>query len=229
MFQYVGGWHTRHILGAIVQPQHASLYPCTGDGGLGVPGPLFWRCGADNEMICSTKNGTRFRMNLGLGVKILGIDDPSTATQTQTVTVTTQPSLGSSTPSSEAQDTDPSNTSASQLSKITSEADEKTCSDAALGGTCPKKATVPVGVEIGVPLIVLAIAMLGLFLNERRKRKKAEHVYAPFVRDSSITATSLETPHSLWGVGSKAGMSVPVPTHELWDRRKDPREIGSSR
>ena len=70
---------------------------------------------------------------------------------------------------------------------------------------------------MGVPLGVIAVVMLGLFLNERRRRKSIE-------RDRAIVPVELafekkvDTPHN-------PPSYAPLERHELADR---PNEIGSS-
>ncbi|KFZ20226.1 hypothetical protein V502_03262 [Pseudogymnoascus sp. VKM F-4520 (FW-2644)] len=142
-------------------PYWANIYPC--NDGLGANNPTMFWCGSPTLKTCSADEGKLFKVSPGVAVKII----PRSSTTVQSSSQTSSPtsSLPSSTPTS-------SDLAATAPDCVAS-SDNTTCS----GATEAEKlhfanAVTAVGAGVGVPFGVLALAFLGLFLNERRLRKK---------------------------------------------------------
>ncbi|ELR06824.1 hypothetical protein VC83_06600 [Pseudogymnoascus destructans] len=153
-------------------PYWANIYPC--NDGVGADNPKMFWCGSPTLKTCSAD----FKASPGVAVKIL----PKSSTTTESSSQTTSPtsSLPTSTPS--ATDTGSTNPTSSNPGATTPTdvvCSDKTISDKTQcsGATKAEKihyanSVKAVGAGVGVPLGVLALAFLGLFVNERRLRKK---------------------------------------------------------
>ncbi|OBT97884.1 hypothetical protein VE01_03932 [Pseudogymnoascus verrucosus] len=155
-------------------PYWANIYPCT--DGVGADNPKNFWCGSPLLKTCSADEGKLFKISPGVAVKIL----PRSSTTTESSSQTTS-SLPTSTPS--ASDTgsspDPTSSDPGATTPTDGVCSDKTTSDKTQcsGATEAEKihfanSITAVGAGVGVPLGVLALAFLGLFMNERRLRKK---------------------------------------------------------
>ncbi|OBT65076.1 hypothetical protein VE03_05205 [Pseudogymnoascus sp. 23342-1-I1] len=143
----------------------ANIYPC--NDGLGADNPTMFWCGSSTLKTCSADEGKLFKISPGVAVKII----PRVST---TALSSTQTSSPTSTASSDAAATTPSPDAPASTADCVASSDKSTCSS---GATEAEKihfanSVTAVGAGVGVPLGVLALAFLGLFVNERRLRKK---------------------------------------------------------
>ncbi|KFY79171.1 hypothetical protein V499_01804 [Pseudogymnoascus sp. VKM F-103] len=142
-------------------PYWANIYPC--NEGLGADNPSRFWCGSPTLKTCSVDEGKLFKVSPGVAVKLI----PRVSTTVASSAQTSSPrcSLPTSTSAS-------SKVAARNPDGVAS-SDKTTCS----GATEAEKihfanSVTAVGAGVGVPFGVLALAFLGLFLNERRLRKK---------------------------------------------------------
>lgn len=114
---------------------------------------MFW-CGNPKLKTCSADEGKLFKVSPGVAVKII----PRSSTTVESSAQTSSPT---------------SSDIVARAADSVASSDTTTCS----GATEAEKlkfanAVTAVGAGVGVPFGVLALAFLGLFLNERRLRKK---------------------------------------------------------
>ncbi|KFY08435.1 hypothetical protein V492_06233 [Pseudogymnoascus sp. VKM F-4246] len=136
---------------------HANLYPC--NEGTGADNPKNWWCGSTTLKTCSPDEGTLFEFRPGNVARIVPYASSSKTVESSAETSSPTSTSPSSTPSS----SDPTGVAAEE-------------------SACPiveEKAKIhlanmmaAVGAGVGVPLLALALAFIGLFVKERRLRKK---------------------------------------------------------
>lgn len=130
----------------------ANLYPCTGGTGSGAP--AYWWCGNSTDTTCSKTSGTVLDITPGDAFTLLTSSSSSTSISSSATSASASSSTTAATPAQQSQ----------------------TVSAAASCDKSDAGKVAAVGAGVGASLGALSLAMLALFLNERRKRKRIERV-----------------------------------------------------